>query len=71
VVDRDCAAILVRLREIGSPEKVAGMARYGINSDGTPGVSVCDSRGADRVASDLRELRSEKAVRRLGLVSGG
>lgn len=50
MVERDCAAILARLRELGSPENVAGMARYGICSEGTLGVSVYELR---RIAKDI------------------
>lgn len=69
MVERDCAAILARLREMGSPENVAGMARYGISSHGTLGVSVYELRrlakdiGADHAlaaelwSSDIHEAR--------------
>lgn len=35
-----CDEILARLRSHGSPANVAGMARYGINTEGTLGVPV-------------------------------
>lgn len=42
--------IMASLRRMGSPENVAGMARYGISSDGTLGVSVYELR---RVAKEI------------------
>lgn len=50
MLERDCAAILARLREMGSPENVAGMARHGINSNRALGVSVYALR---RMATDI------------------
>jgi 3-methyladenine DNA glycosylase AlkD len=36
----DCAIIIKQLREAANPANVAGMARFGINSDNTLGVSI-------------------------------
>lgn len=46
--------LLTRLRALANPANVAGMARYGINTAGTLGVSVTRLR---EVAKDLRTLR--------------
>jgi 3-methyladenine DNA glycosylase AlkD len=39
-----CADVVTELRARANPENVAGMARYGIRTDGTLGVSVKDLR---------------------------
>ena len=46
--------LLDRLRELADPDNVAGMARYGINSNGTLGVSMPALRG---LAHELRRMR--------------
>jgi 3-methyladenine DNA glycosylase AlkD len=51
----DAEAILDRLRGMAKPENVAGMARFGISTKGTLGISVASLRA---VARDIR-----KAVR--------
>jgi len=51
----DTETILLRLRGMANPENVAGMARFGINTKGTLGISVASLRA---VARDVR-----KAVR--------
>lgn len=44
------AQILTRLRRLGNPKNVAGMARFGINPSGTLGISIVDLR---KLARDL------------------
>jgi 3-methyladenine DNA glycosylase AlkD len=44
----DCGEVLGRLRSHANPANVAGMARYGINSQGTLGVPVPVLRGLAR-----------------------
>ncbi len=39
-----CSALLAALRERADPANVAGMARYGISSEGTLGVTVAEAR---------------------------
>jgi 3-methyladenine DNA glycosylase AlkD len=36
----ECEAVLAKLRSLANPENVAGMARFGISSEGTLGISV-------------------------------
>ncbi|PKQ30770.1 MAG: DNA alkylation repair protein [Actinobacteria bacterium HGW-Actinobacteria-2] len=48
------AALLDRLRTHANPDNVAGMARFGISSTGTLGVSIPVLRG---IARELRPLR--------------
>ncbi len=50
------AALIRRLEAQGSAHNVAGMARYGINPEGTLGVPVAVLRG---IARELRPLRRE------------
>jgi 3-methyladenine DNA glycosylase AlkD len=52
--DGVAAELLAWLHLVGEPDNVAGMARYGINPDGTLGVSMPSLRG---VAAQLRPLR--------------
>jgi 3-methyladenine DNA glycosylase AlkD len=48
-----CAGIIAELRSIASPANVAGMARYGISSKNTLGVSVPSLRAAaKRIGTD-------------------
>jgi 3-methyladenine DNA glycosylase AlkD len=47
-----------RLRALGNPENVAGMARFGIASEGTLGISIPDLRG---IAKELK--KSDAAAR--------
>ena len=49
--------LLARLRSLADPENVAGMARFGISSVGTLGVSVTTLRG---MAAELRPLRRDR-----------
>jgi 3-methyladenine DNA glycosylase AlkD len=44
------AQILTRLRRLGNPKHLAGMARFGINPSGTLGISIVDLR---KMARDL------------------
>jgi len=44
----DCGEVLDRLRSQANPANVAGMARYGINTNGTLGVPVTVLRGLAR-----------------------
>jgi len=44
------AQILTRLRRLGNPKNLAGMARFGINPSGTLGISIVDLR---KMARDL------------------
>lgn len=46
----DVAAVLDRLKAMGNAENAAGMARFGINPDGTLGISVADLR---KIAREL------------------
>jgi 3-methyladenine DNA glycosylase AlkD len=46
----ECAALLERLRGLADPVNVEGMARFGISSEGTLGVSVTMVRGIAREA---------------------
>lgn len=39
-VSADCEAIIKALKDMGNPVNVAGMARFGINPEGTLGVSI-------------------------------
>ncbi len=48
------ADLVTWLRSVGEPDNVAGMARYGINAEGTLGISMPLLRGA---AGQLRPLR--------------
>ena len=49
-------AILVQLRSLANPANVAGMARFGISSQGTLGVSVAEIRRIARGAGRSHEL---------------
>ncbi len=51
--------LLGRLRALADPDNVAGMARYGINSTGTLGVSMPALRGLARELRPLRRTRPE------------
>ena len=56
----DADEIIANLRSMGSPENVAGMARFGINSQNTLGISVTTLR---KVASPIRkELRQAQEM---------
>lgn len=46
--------LIDRLRAAGKPENVAGMARFGINPEGTLGVSIPDIRALARGRRDHR-----------------
>jgi 3-methyladenine DNA glycosylase AlkD len=48
--------ILRRLRELGSPEMLGGMARFGINTVGAYGVSVTELRRMAKKIGQNREL---------------
>lgn len=49
----DCAAVLAELRGVANPTNVAGMARFGINPNGTLGISIPNLRRiARRVGPD-------------------
>lgn len=54
---RACAALLEELRRRADPVNVEGMARFGISSEGTLGVSMRDVRALGREA--LREHRRD------------
>lgn len=56
----DAEEILGRLRGMANPENVAGMARFGISTDGTLGISVASLRV---VARDIRKGAPGKADR--------
>ena len=51
--------ILAELRSHGNPENVAGMARYGINTQGTLGVSMPIVRQLARKAGKSHELAGQ------------
>jgi 3-methyladenine DNA glycosylase AlkD len=48
----DCSPIIQKLKEMGRPESVAGMARYGISTKNTLGVSMPEIR---RMAKEHRK----------------
>ena len=52
----DARALLARLQAHANPANVAGMARFGINPEGTLGVSVTVLRGIAREAGRSHEL---------------
>lgn len=56
----DAEEILGRLRGMANPKNVAGMARFGISTDGTLGISVASLRV---VARDIRKAAPGKADR--------
>ena len=41
----NCQEVIARLKALGNPVNVAGMARFGINSENTLGISVATLRG--------------------------
>ena len=51
------AALLERLRALADPHNLAGMARYGINTTATLGVSMVTLR---HLARELRPLRRSR-----------
>lgn len=55
----DCAAVLDRLRSQANPDNVRGMARYGINTEGTLGVPVKYLRALAREIGKNHELAQE------------
>lgn len=57
----DAAAVIATLKSMENPANVAGMARFGINSEGTLGISVTALRKlAQPIRGDLR-LRPDEA----------
>jgi 3-methyladenine DNA glycosylase AlkD len=57
------AALLARLRAMASPANVAGMARYGISTVGTLGVTVAATRALAReLRRDLPEPKARHQV---------
>jgi 3-methyladenine DNA glycosylase AlkD len=55
----DCGEVLARLRSQANPANVAGMARYGINPNGTLGVPVKVLRGFAREIGKDHDLALE------------
>jgi 3-methyladenine DNA glycosylase AlkD len=55
----DCAEILTSLRARANPANVAGMARYGINVNGTLGVTVAELRRLARAIGRDHALAGE------------
>ncbi len=51
--------VISRLKSLANPDNVAGMARYGINPEGTLGVSVPTLRGMAKEIGRDRELALE------------
>lgn len=57
------AGMLDRLESMGSPDNVAGMARFGISSEGTLGVPMSVLHELERELRPLRRQRPEDAHR--------
>jgi len=51
--------VVARLRKLGNPDNVKGMARYGINPEGTLGVSIPNLRKIAKEAGKDHELAAK------------